>query len=104
MANYNFETTMKFKNRGDMDKAEDWIQANVKGLWALEFLGMQEQMSVDTGLRSQVLMVLFKFGRKEDFDRFRHEYVQGRPPVPQAKTQAKVAPKKSKGLLGWLFN
>lgn len=104
MANYNFETTVKFKNRGDMDKAEDWIQANVKGLWALEFIGMQEQMSVDTGMRSQVLLVLFKFGRKEDFERFCDEYAPRKPARPQPKPQAKAAPKKSKGLLGWLFS
>lgn len=104
MVGYAFETTVKFKNRGDMDKAEDWIRDNVKGLWALEFVGMQEEMSVDTGLRSQVLLVLFKFGRKEDLERFRLEYIQGKKPVAKPATPAKPAPKKSKGLFGWLFS
>lgn len=102
MSSYSFETTMKFKNRGDMEKAEDWINANIKGLWALEFLGMQEEMSVETGLRSNVLKVLFKFGRKEDFERFRTEYVLGKSyaaPKQAAKVQAKP-----KGFFARLFS
>lgn len=102
MSNYAFETTAKFKNRGDMDKAEDWIRANIKGLWALEFLGMQEEMSVDTGLRTQILMVLFKFGRKEDFERFRNEYILGKKPVAAA-VAAKTTKAKPKGFLARLF-
>lgn len=101
MNSYSFETMMKFKNRGDMDKAEDWINANIKGLWALEFLGMQEEMSVETGLRTNILQVLFKFGRKEDFERFRTEYVQGKP-YSAPKPVAKAVPK-PKGFFGRLF-
>lgn len=101
MSSYSFETTMKFKNRGDMEKAEDWINANIKGLWALEFLGMQEEMSVDTGMRSNVLKVMFKFGRKEDFERFRNEYVLGKPASPQKAATAKAA--KPKGFFARLF-
>lgn len=103
MSSYSFETTMKFKNRGDMEKAEDWINANIKGLWALEFLGMQEEMSVDTGMRSNVLKVLFKFGRKEDFERFRNEYVLGKPSSAPTK-QAGKAPEKPKGFFARLFS
>ncbi len=103
MNTYSFETTMKFKNRGDMEKAEDWISANIKGLWALEFLGMQEEMSVDTGMRSNVLKVLFKFGRKEDFERFRNEYVLGKPTMPQ-KAAAPRAAAKPKGFFARLFS
>lgn len=103
MNSYSFETTMKFKNRGDMEKAEDWINTNIKGLWALEFLGMQEEMSVDTGMRSNVLKVLFKFGRKEDFERFRTEYVMGKPATPQKSAPAK-APAKPKGFFARLFS
>jgi hypothetical protein len=102
MSSYSFEITMKFKNRGDMDKAEDWINDNIRGLWALEFLGMQEEMSVDTGLRSQVLSVLFKFGRREDFERFRNEYVLGKSPAGPAR-KAK-APEKPKGFFARLFS
>ncbi|MFV3128844.1 hypothetical protein [Niveispirillum sp. KHB5.9] len=93
---------MKFKNRGDMEKAEDWINANIKGLWALEFLGMQEEMSVDTGMRANVLKVLFKFGRKEDFERFRTEYIQGKT-YAAAKVVTKVPPK-PKGFFARLFS
>ncbi|MFV3073211.1 hypothetical protein [Niveispirillum fermenti] len=103
MSSYSFEITMKFKNRGDMEKAEDWINDNIKGLWALEFLGMQEEMSVDTGLRSQVLNVLFKFGRREDFERFRNEYVMGKRPAAAATKKPKV-PEKPKGFFARLFS
>lgn len=103
---YDFETTLKFKSSGDMDKAEDWIRANVKGLWAVEFIGLQEEMDIGTGQKSQVTHVRFKFGRKEDFDRFRNEYVQGKPPAAAAPRPGAAKPKgkpKPKGLLGWLL-
>lgn len=101
---YDFETTLTLKSHGEMDKAEDWIRANVKGLWAVEFLGMEERVDNATRTRSQVLHVSFKFGRREDFDRFRHEYVQGRPPAPAAGKTALKSPQKRKGLLGWLLD
>lgn len=99
---YDFETDLTLKSHGDMDKAEDWIRANIKGLWALEFLGLEERIDEATRSRSQVLHVRFKFGRREDFDRFRLEYVQGKPPAVR-KPAAKPQPKR-KGLLGWLMD
>ncbi|ACI98876.1 hypothetical protein [Rhodospirillum centenum] len=100
---YDFETTLTLKSHGEMDKAEDWIRGNIKGLWAVEFLGLEERVDSATRARSQVLHVRFKFGRREDFDRFRHEYVQGRPPAAAARKTAVQSPQKRKGLLGWLL-
>jgi hypothetical protein len=34
----NYEVAHKFRGQGKVDEAEDWIRANAKGLWALEFL------------------------------------------------------------------
>ncbi|WP_119678326.1 hypothetical protein [Indioceanicola profundi] len=100
---YDFETTLKLRGKGEMDRAEDWIRDNIKGLWALEFLGMQQEQDMETGARRQVLHVRFMFGRKEDFLRFRTEYVEGKTPARQPAAPARKLPPKKKGLLAWLF-
>ncbi|MFM2044530.1 MAG: hypothetical protein RLY86_3106 [Pseudomonadota bacterium] len=105
VAFYDFETTLKLKGKGEMDRAEDWIRDNIKGLWALEFIGMQDEQDMQTGARQSILLVRFKFGRKEDFARFKHEYIDGKPAAanPAAPAREKAAPKK-KGLLSWLLD
>ncbi len=88
MSGYAFEITHQFRGKGKMDEAEDWIQANIKGLWALEFLGMQEEVDSAKGTKSHVLHVRFKFGRNEDLNRFRDEYIMGKAPTAQARRKA----------------
>lgn len=100
MVGYAFEVTHQFRGQGKVDKAEDWIRENVKGLWALEFLGMQEEIDESTGGRTPILHVRFKFGRGEDLNRFREEFIQGK--APKAAAPRKAPPKK-KGFWARLF-
>lgn len=104
VALYEFETILKLKGKGEMDRAEDWIRDNIKGLWALEFLGMQQEENTETGARQQVLQVRFMFGRKEDFLRFKNEYIDGKTPAKKPGAPAQKTPPKKKGLLGFLFD
>lgn len=79
---YRYEIVHKFRGQGKVGEAEDWIRANVKGLWALEFLGMQEEIVEATGLKVFLFHVRFKFGREDDFMRFKREYIAGKPLRP----------------------
>lgn len=97
---YRYEIVHKFRGQGKVGEAEDWIRANVKGLWALEFLGMQEEVVQETGLKAFLFHVRFKFGREDDFERFRHEYIAGQPARP---SPSKPKPSK-KGFLARLLS
>ncbi|WP_207481589.1 hypothetical protein [Arenibaculum pallidiluteum] len=90
MSGYAFEITHEFKGHGKVDEAEDWIRANVKGLWGLEFLGMEET----GGGKTPILHVRFKFGRADDFNRFRDEFVLRK--APTARPPARRTPPKKK--------
>lgn len=89
---YRYEIVHKFRGQGKLGEAEDWIRANTKGLWALEFLGMQEEMVEQTGSKSFLFHVRFKFGREDDFERFKREYIAGKPAprtAPEVQTRKK---------------
>ncbi|MBB6250556.1 hypothetical protein [Nitrospirillum iridis] len=107
-AQQDFTTTLQLNSAGDMDKAEDWIRANIRGRWAVEFLGMEEKLDPGLNRRSQVLHVSFRFGLKEDLERFKRDFAGlktlGAPaaakrPVGKAALAAKP---KSKGFFAWL--
>ncbi|MEA1676638.1 hypothetical protein [Nitrospirillum sp. BR 11163] len=107
-AQQDFTTTLQLNSAGDMDKAEDWIRANIRGRWAVEFLGMEEKLDPGLNRRSQVLHVSFRFGLREDLDRFKRDYAGIKTPGasagakrPAGKTAA-VAKPKNKGLFAWL--
>jgi hypothetical protein len=97
----NYEVAHKFRGQGKVDEAEDWIRANAKGLWALEFLGMQEEIDGFTNSKTFIFHVRFKFGRSEDMSRFKNEFIGGKPPAPVSRP--KVAPTKKTGFLAKLF-
>jgi len=101
MTGYAFEIVHQFKGKGKVDEAEDWIRANVKGLWGLEFLGVEDQVDKNGVPAAPILHVRFKFGRAEDYNRFKNEFVLGKKAVAAAPAR-KAAPKK-KGILQRLF-
>lgn len=103
MTQLGFEIVHKFRGSGKVAEAEDWIRANLKGLWALEFLGVQEEIDEGRKTVTPVFHVRFRFGRSEDLARFRDEYIAGKPPRRPA-TAAQAKARKKKGLLAWLFS
>lgn len=103
-----FTTTLQLKSAGDMDKAEDWIRTNIRGRWAVEFLGMEEKLDPGLNRRSQVLHVSFRFGLREDLERFKRDYAgikttttTAAPRRPGGKAALPPKPR-SKGLFAWL--
>jgi hypothetical protein len=96
-----YELVHKFRGQGKMNEAEDWMHANLRGIWELEFLGMSEEIDDFKKTKTYVFHVRFNFGRSEDMKRFNEEYIQGKPPAPRAKSQA---PAKKKGFFARLFD
>jgi hypothetical protein len=96
-----YELVHKFRGQGKMNEAEDWMHANLRGIWELEFLGMSEEVDDFKKTKTYVFHVRFNFGRSEDMKRFKEEYIQGKPPARKAKPQA---PAKKKGFFGRLFD
>jgi hypothetical protein len=111
-AQQDFTTTLQLNSAGDMDKAEDWIRANIRGRWAVEFLGMEEKLDPGLNRRSQVLHVSFRFGLREDLERFKRDYAGIKTPgapasatagTKRATGKAAVAAKpRNKGFFAWL--
>ena len=95
-----YELVHKFRGQGKMNEAEDWIRANVKGLWELQFLGMSEEIDEFKKTKTYIFHVRFTFGRSEDMRRFKDEYIDGKPP---RRAQAS-APAKKRGFFSRLFN
>lgn len=94
-----YEIVHKFRGQGKMNEAEDWMRANIKGLWELEFLGMSEEIDDFKKTKTFIFHVRFNFGRSEDLRRFKEEYIQGKPPTPKAKPPVE----KKKGIFGRIF-
>jgi hypothetical protein len=94
-----YEIVHKFRGQGKMNEAEDWMRANIRGLWELEFLGMSEEIDDFKKTKTYTFHVRFNFGRSEDLKRFKEEYIQGKPPAPKAKPPAA----KKKGIFGRIF-
>jgi hypothetical protein len=95
-----YEIVHKFRGQGKMNEAEDWMRANIKGLWELEFLGMSEEIDDFKKTKTYTFHVRFNFGRSEDMKRFKEEYIEGKPRAPKAK----APPPKKKGFFGRLFD
>jgi hypothetical protein len=83
-----YELVHKFRGQGKMNEAEDWMRANLRGLWELQFLGMSEEIDDFKKTKTYVFHVRFNFGRSEDMNRFKDEYIQGKPPAPKVRSQA----------------
>lgn len=103
MANYGFEIDHKFSGKGKMDAADDWIRANIKGLWSMEFLGMATEPDPKTQETATVFHVRFKFGRSDEMQRFRNEFINGKAP-PSSAASAQAVAKKKKGFFSRLFS
>ncbi len=102
LVGYNFEIVHVFEGQGKMDLAEDWIRANIRGLWAVEFLGMEQKNDPKDQNTIYQFHVRFMFGRQEDLKRFKLEYLQGKKPAQGARPGAK--PVRKKGFFARLFS
>ncbi|MDR3515195.1 MAG: hypothetical protein P4M00_05220 [Azospirillaceae bacterium] len=97
---FRYEVEHKFRGKGKVAEAEDWIRANVNGQWGLDFIGMQEEVDEAINVKTFLFHVRFKFGRAEECRRFREEFILGKKPVRAA---AKPVPAK-KGFFARLFS
>lgn len=92
-----FQVEQELRGQGAMEKAETWLGANAAGKWSVKFLGMAEEKDLKTGVVEPVIKVRLLFGRREDFQRFKREFIEGKPPLGRTAGGKGAAPKK--GLL-----
>lgn len=94
---HTFEVEQELKGQGAMDKADAWLGANAAGKWSVKFLGMAEEKDLKTGAVEPIIKVRLLFGRREDLQRFKREFIEGKPPLARSTGKATTAPRK--GLL-----
>ncbi|HYD30530.1 MAG TPA: hypothetical protein VEB64_06680 [Azospirillaceae bacterium] len=101
MADYVYQMTHKYRDKSRMDAAEDWLRANARGTWAFEFLGVSSEYDDKLDSAATVYHVRYKFERGDEIQRFRDEYLTGRPAGAARPTLTQNKPKK--GLFSRLF-